>query len=95
MQNDRDLARDNLGLRSPLRSASLAPQAFTADQFGRYHAALGLEWAYIAVELACASQKRLAPLKGLTPYEYICRAWTKEPGRFTLNPLQQMPGLNI
>src|SRR6478752_6514272 len=37
--------------------------------------------------------KRLKTLKGLTPYEYICRAWTKEPERFTLNPLQQMPGL--
>ena len=39
--------------------------------------------------------KRLKALKGLTPYEYICRAWTKEPERFTLNALQQMPGLNI
>jgi hypothetical protein len=39
--------------------------------------------------------KRLKTLKGLTPYEYICRAWAKEPERFTLNPLQQMPGLNI
>ena len=38
--------------------------------------------------------KRLKTLKGLTPYEYICKAWTKEPGRFTLDPLQQMPGLN-
>jgi transposase-like protein len=38
--------------------------------------------------------KRLKTLKGLTPYEYICRVWTKEPERFTLNPLQQMPGLN-
>ena len=36
--------------------------------------------------------KRLKTLKGLTPYEYICRVWTKEPERFTLNPLQQMPG---
>ncbi|KAA3441671.1 IS481 family transposase, partial [Mesorhizobium sp. SARCC-RB16n] len=36
--------------------------------------------------------KRLKTLKGLTPYEFICRAWTKEPERFTLNPLQQMPG---
>lgn len=38
--------------------------------------------------------KRLKTLKGLTPYEYICRAWRKEPERFTLNPLQRMPGLN-
>ena len=39
--------------------------------------------------------KRLKTLKGLTPYEFICKAWTKEPDRFTLNPLQQMPRLNI
>jgi transposase InsO family protein len=39
--------------------------------------------------------KRLKTLKGLTPYEYICQLWTKQPDRFTFNPLQQMPGLNI
>jgi hypothetical protein len=39
--------------------------------------------------------KRLKTLKGLTPYEYICKVWTKEPERFSLNPLQQVPGLNI
>ena len=33
-------------------------------------------------------------LKGLTPYEFICKRWTTEPDRFNLNPLQQMPGLN-
>ena len=38
--------------------------------------------------------RRLKTLKGLTPYEFICKAWTREPERFTLNPLQQMPGLN-
>jgi transposase InsO family protein len=39
--------------------------------------------------------RRLKTLKGLTPYEYICRIWTSQPKRFILNPLQQMPGLNI
>lgn len=39
--------------------------------------------------------KRPKTLKGLTPYEFIRKAWTKEPERFTLNPLQQMPELNI
>ena len=39
--------------------------------------------------------KRLKTLKGLTPYEFICKVWTKEPERFTLDPLQQTPGLNI
>ncbi len=34
-------------------------------------------------------------LKGPTPNETICRIWTSEPKRFTLNPLHQMPGPNI
>jgi len=39
--------------------------------------------------------RRLKTLKGLTPYEAICKTWTTEPGRFTLDPVHQMPGLNI
>ena len=39
--------------------------------------------------------RRLKTLKGLTPYEAICKAWTKEPKRFSLDPLHQMPGPNI
>jgi transposase InsO family protein len=39
--------------------------------------------------------RRLKTLRGLTPYEAICKAWTDEPHRFNLNPLHQMPGLNI
>jgi len=38
--------------------------------------------------------RRLKTLKGLTPYEYICKIWTTDPDRFTLNPIHQMPGLN-
>ena len=38
--------------------------------------------------------RRLKTLKGLTPYEFICKCWTKEPERFRLNPIHQMPGLN-
>lgn len=38
--------------------------------------------------------RRLKTLNGLTPYEYICKIWTTEPDRFTLNPIQQIPGLN-
>src|SRR3974390_154756 len=38
--------------------------------------------------------RRLKTLKGLTPYEFICKCWTKEPDRFSLDPLHQMPGLN-
>jgi transposase InsO family protein len=39
--------------------------------------------------------RRLKSLKGLTPYEFICKTWASEPHRFTANPLHQMPGLNI
>jgi len=38
--------------------------------------------------------RRLKTLKGLTPYEFICKQWTIEPERFTLNPIHQLPGLN-
>jgi len=38
--------------------------------------------------------RRRKTLKGLTPYQHICKAWTNEPERFKLNPLHQMPGLN-
>jgi len=38
--------------------------------------------------------RRLKTLRGLTPYEAICKAWADEPQRFTLNPLHQFPGLN-
>jgi transposase InsO family protein len=39
--------------------------------------------------------RRLKTLKGLTPYEAICKAWTKQPERFIIDPTHQMPGLNI
>jgi transposase InsO family protein len=38
--------------------------------------------------------RRLKTLKGLTPYEFICKRWTSEPQRFKLDPTHQMPGLN-
>jgi transposase InsO family protein len=38
--------------------------------------------------------RRLKTLRGLTPYEFICKRWTSEPERFILNPLHQMPGPN-
>jgi transposase InsO family protein len=38
--------------------------------------------------------RRLKTLKGLTPYEYICKCWTSQPKRFKLNPIHQMPGPN-
>lgn len=38
--------------------------------------------------------RRLKSLKGLTPYEYICKLWTEQPDRFRLDPIHHMPGLN-
>jgi transposase InsO family protein len=38
--------------------------------------------------------RRLKTLKGLTPYAFICKRWTREPERVRLDPLHQMPGLN-
>ena len=38
--------------------------------------------------------RRLKTLRGLTPYEAICKLWIHDPDRFTLDPIHQMPGLN-
>lgn len=38
--------------------------------------------------------RRLKTLKGLTPYEFICKSWATEPKRFSLNPHHQGLGLN-
>lgn len=38
--------------------------------------------------------RRLKTLKGLTPYEFVCKTWTNEPERFTINPTQHTVGLN-
>jgi len=38
--------------------------------------------------------RRLKTLRGLTPYEYLCKRWTTEPQLFTSNPHHQSPGLN-
>jgi transposase InsO family protein len=39
--------------------------------------------------------RRLKTLRGLTPYEFICQTWTKEPERSKLDPSHHMPGPNI
>ena len=38
--------------------------------------------------------RRLKTLKGLTPFEYVCKIWTKEPKRFKVDPTHYTPGLN-
>ena len=39
--------------------------------------------------------RRLKALRGLTPCEFICTAWTQEPKRFRPDPSRHTPGLNI
>ena len=39
--------------------------------------------------------RRLKTLRGLTPYEAICKAWIDEPAKFTQSPRHQIPGPNI
>ena len=36
--------------------------------------------------------RRLKTLRGLTPYEFVCQTWTKEPDRFRLDPSNHIPG---
>ena len=38
--------------------------------------------------------RRLKTLKGLTPFEHICKCWTEEPNRFIVDPTHLSPGLN-
>ena len=38
--------------------------------------------------------RRLKALRGLTPYEFICWAWTQEPERFRIAPSHHIPELN-
>lgn len=38
--------------------------------------------------------KRLKTLKGLTPYQFICQTWQKQPLRFSINPIHHNVGLN-
>jgi len=34
-------------------------------------------------------------MRGLTPYEAICKAWAEEPDRFLRDPTHLIRGLNI
>ena len=48
----------------------------------------------LPVRTNVATSRRLKTLKGLTPYEYVCKIWTTEPQRFTIDPYQHTVGLN-
>ena len=38
--------------------------------------------------------RRLKTVRDLTPYEFICQTWTKEPERFRRDPSHHIPGPN-
>ncbi|HLP81079.1 MAG TPA: IS481 family transposase, partial [Nitrosomonas sp.] len=38
--------------------------------------------------------RKLKTLRGLAPYEYICKIWIIEPERFIVNPFHHTVGLN-
>ncbi len=39
--------------------------------------------------------RRLKTLRGLTPHEFVCTAWTEQPSRFTSDPTHLTPGPDI
>ena len=39
--------------------------------------------------------RRLKTLRGLTPYEFICKTWTTRASTVQARSVHQMPGLNI
>ena len=39
--------------------------------------------------------RRLKTLRGLTPYEFVCKTWTEQPERFTRDPTHDTLGPNI
>jgi hypothetical protein len=49
--------------------------------------------AYI-LQMAYIFAKRLKTLRGLTPYDFVCASWQKEPDRFRLDPRHHTLGLN-
>jgi transposase InsO family protein len=45
-----------------------------------------------AFMLAYNHAKRLKTLKGLTPHEFVCRQWQREPERFVRDPVHETLG---
>ena len=39
--------------------------------------------------------RRLKTLRGLTPYEHICKTWIEQPHRFITDPTHHTQGPNI
>ena len=44
--------------------------------------------------LSSWTAKRLKTLRGITPYERVCKAWADDPDRFRYDPTHLTSGLN-
>ena len=75
-------------MRRPFALRSIPP--FFVDHLGPFEGLRALADFVAAYNFG----RWLKTVKGLTPFEYICKSWTSQPQRFIPNPLQQMPGLN-
>ena len=71
----------------PLTDAPVRRCHYASHDELRAHLALFLD--------AYNHARRRKALRGLTPYEFICQAWIREPERFRLDPLHHTPGLNM
>jgi hypothetical protein len=70
----------------PLKEATVQRYHYGSHDEFRQHLALFLD--------ADNYARRRKTLKGLSPYEAICRSWASEPRRFTRKPHREMRELN-
>jgi len=70
-----------------LKDATVRRYHYTTHQQLRQHLAAFLD--------AYNFARRLKTLRGLTPYEHICKAWADQPYRFRYDPTLLTSGLNI
>jgi hypothetical protein len=70
----------------PLKGATVKHYSYASHQYLKEHLSHFLN--------AYNFAKRLKPLRGLTPYEYIIQCWQKAPERFKANPGHHTVGLN-
>jgi len=69
-----------------LKDATVRRYHYTTHQQLRQHLAAFLD--------AYNFAKRLKTLRGLTPYEAICKAWAENPASFSQDPIHLTSGLN-
>jgi hypothetical protein len=78
-----------------LARAQDAPSLTLSSNSSSFSAAPGCTKPYFVRGIAAYNfARRLKTLRGLTPYEAICRLWTHDADRFTLDSIHQIPGLN-